>query len=116
MTTLAVGPDAATDSVIATLNRLHQADPTVLPSLIATRVTCNEAIANDPTIQVEEVSDDCDPPHIGHRVGFLGILNGVFGVDEDGWGPIAAWYNAAGDLVRFERTGAESSSDRTDNA
>lgn len=81
------------DEAIEVLNRIHAADPTVLPSLIETRVWCNDALADDPTVQVVEESDDCDPVHVGYRVGLLGVLNGIFGCDQEtGFGYIYAHY------------------------
>jgi hypothetical protein len=38
------------------------------------------------------------------RVGFLGVLNGLFGTRDDGWGEISAIFDKSEKLVRFERT------------
>lgn len=91
----------AVDEAIEVLNRIHQADPSVLPALIVHRVPCNRALADDPTVQVGAPPGEADGPF---EVGLLGIVNGLFGVDERSWGFIAAVYDDDHQLVRFERT------------
>lgn len=90
---------------VEVLNRIHTADPTVLPTLIDVRVHCNEDLANDPTVQVQLKRGPEKEPRI-FEVGFLGILNGIFGArPEDGTGWIAAYYdgdeNDLGNLTHF---------------
>ncbi len=79
------------------LNRVHRADPTVLPALIAHRVPCNLAVADDPTVQVHRVKDTDDE----WEVGVLGIINGLYGIQ----GPKAVGFIAAeyddGELTHF---------------
>jgi hypothetical protein len=75
---------------VTVLNRIHATDPTVLPRLIERRVACNRALAADPTVQVGNGTTD-------YEVGILGILNGVFGIGNDGLGHIAAHYD--GDIL-----------------
>ena len=97
MTDFTITPEDA----IAVLNRIHAADPTVLPRLIRYRVPCNETVAGDPTVHVG--LDQTDKTMM--TVGLLGILNGIFGADEaTGYGPILAYYDGVGDLDRFELT------------
>ena len=62
------------------LNEIHRLDSSVLPALIDYRVPCNDAVAEHPTVQV---SPD-------NKVGLLGIINGIFGTNKNGWGFIAA--------------------------
>lgn len=89
---------------IAVLNRIHKEDPAVLPALIQMRVPCNRALADDETVQVGVL---CTMDHDGHEssrefeVGFLGILNGIFGIKEDGYGYIQANFDDAGNLTHF---------------
>ena len=86
----------AIDTAIEVLNRVHTADPTVLPALINHRVPCNEAICEDVTVQVGK--------HDGEwQVGLLGILNGIFGIQETGIGYIGAHYNDDKVLTHFIR-------------
>jgi hypothetical protein len=92
------------DHAIAVLNEIHQADPTVLPALVAYRVPCNRALADHPTVQVGlrdgALKDDLDT---GYEVGLLGILNGIFGiVPSTSWGHIAVRYEG-GQFTGFVR-------------
>lgn len=74
------------ERALQVLNELVQADPVAAKALVETRVPCNGALLTHPTIQVVGNTSD------GFRVGMLGILNGIFGI-EDGWGPIAAVFD-----------------------
>jgi hypothetical protein len=104
---------------VRVLNRMLNADPEATSALFSHRVPCNKALTNDPTIQVHCETLFRDPaigfrgvdsqgnpsPDTTVRVrprkargsvikssptvGVLGIINGLFGVDKDGWGPIA---------------------------
>lgn len=85
------------DQVISFLNETLALDADAVSRLIEARVGCNGAVATHPTIQVVSQPD-------GTVVGILGILNGMFGVDEYGAGPIAAICEDDGRVVRFERT------------
>lgn len=86
------------DDAIAVLNRIHETDPTVLPKLIFYRVPCNEALSDDPTVQVgRSDKEDAD-----WEVGLLGIINGLFGIQEDGFGYIVAQFEE-GSILRFSR-------------
>lgn len=88
----------AIDQAIEVLNRIHQADSRVLPALIAHRVTCNNWVAADPTVQVGVVDLDGD---VMFEVGLLGIINGLFGVDENKYGYIAAFTDENGEITHF---------------
>jgi hypothetical protein len=61
--------------IVDLLNELHGLDPEFLQPLIETRVPCNEAVANHPTVTVD------DPGPGKFTVGLLGILEGVVGID-----------------------------------
>lgn len=88
--------ETMTDRAVEVLNRVHEADPTVLPALIAYRVPCNEVVADDPAVVVGvteaerllgrdvhaeargSTADTLDaPPRF--MVGLLGIVNGILG-------------------------------------
>lgn len=85
------------EHAVRVLNRIHAADPTVLPTLIAHRVECNSTLAADPTVQV-----GCDHAGGPYKVGLLGIINGIFGIREpDGSGYIGAEYDDERDLSHF---------------
>jgi hypothetical protein len=63
--------------MIETLNRIHKADPTVLPKLIDIRVPCNKEVADDPTVQVDAREGQTS-------IGVLGLLNGIAGDNKQG--------------------------------
>jgi len=75
---------------IKVLNRALESDPVAIQVLIDARVPCNDKLRMDPTVQVSKDS----------MVGLLGIINGLFGADFDGYGTIAAKYES-GKLVEF---------------
>jgi len=87
-------------TIVTFLNGLLGEDPRTIRHLIETRVECSKVLASHPTVQVAPVDDDT------FFVGMLGILNGMCGVDENNYGPIAAVYehydDNRSDLVRFE--------------
>lgn len=72
--------------VIELLNDATKRDPEAIARLINIRTLCNESLSNHPTIQV---SDE----HGRDAVGLLGIINGIFGIDDKGWGGIAALFD-----------------------
>lgn len=81
------------DSTIEFLNGLLAYDRQAVTDLLNARVTANQAMVDHPTVQAGESS-----------IGFLGVLNGLFGVNEVGWGKIQA--NLENGVVRdFTRTG-----------
>jgi hypothetical protein len=51
------------------------------------RIPCNEKLANDPTIQVAGTPHPCDH---NFEIGLLGIINGIVGEHQNGWGYICA--------------------------
>ena len=75
------------DETIEFLNGLIEIDSEAVGRLITARVPCNEAMADHPTVQVGDCRD-------GFEVGFLGVLNGLFGIDENGWGGITMIFEA----------------------
>ena len=99
------------DKAIDVLNRIHSADPSVLSNLIFSRVPCNEELANDPSVQVGVVPKKYELDDELWEVGLLGIINGIFGVDEDGYGYIAANFDPLtgylSDFSRLDKEGRE---------
>jgi len=86
------------DQAIAYLNELVALDAYAVSELLETRVACNAALAEHPTAQVMEWEGT-------YRIGLMGVLNGLFGVNEHDWGPITfSWQ--AGKVLRFMRTGS----------
>src|SRR5574338_1162649 len=93
---------ALADEIINRLNTLitHPDICEDINRLIEVRVTCSEATADHPTIQVRSGEKPA--------IGFLGLLNGIVGAVQEGklagHGFIAAEVGDDGKLVRFLRT------------
>jgi hypothetical protein len=84
------------EETVKVLNRINEADPSVMPALIKMRVPCNDAVRDDETVQVGSATEGD-----GYEVGFLGILNGIFGIDENHYGFIYAYMGVEGTVIRF---------------
>lgn len=85
------------DDALRILNEILALDPSIAHALVERRWGCNKALADHPTIQVSQ-------DQYGTHVGILGVLNGIFGADDEGWGPICAVVEDDGRISRFERT------------
>ncbi len=74
------------EETAAFLNDLLKVDPTTINALFNIRIYCNQGLAEHPTVQVgcqgEGKQKIC-------QVGFIGLLNGLLGIDERGWGHLA---------------------------
>jgi len=81
------------DEVINFFNELINIDKSAIAALIANRVPCNERLANHPTVQVGKQNE-------GYDVGMLGILNGLFGCDNDGFGGILFCFDDKNNLIK----------------
>lgn len=101
------------DDAVAFLNHLLELDPSAVAAIFKHRVRCNEALAAHPSVQVRagSLKGDADARTGAEKlaideydVSILGVLNGLFGVDERGWGFIAAQYEDDGTISRFVRT------------
>jgi len=91
------------DDVLEVLNRMLKKDREATNKLfLFGQVTCNGELQADPTIQVRAYErEGCAPPP---AVGILGVINGLFGVDEEGYGPIALVTDeACGGIMEFVR-------------
>jgi len=86
------------DETIGFLNKLISVDSEAVHDLVETRVPCNEEFANHPTVQVVSGQSGQEA-----QVGLLGILNGLFGIDNKGYGPISAIFDKDM-LVGFRKT------------
>lgn len=84
------------DIAIERLNSMLEVDRAAVTRLVEMRLPCTDMV-DHPTAQVYE--DDSGQCWIGH----LGLLNGIFGIDAKGWGPIAAVFDQ-GHLTHFTRT------------
>ena len=79
-------PLVSPKDAVAVLNRALAADKDAMRRLSDFRVMCNDELADDPTIQVrKEESGNCS-------VGLIGILNGIFGIQDNNYGYLAGSY------------------------
>jgi hypothetical protein len=86
--------------VIGILNSAIRADRKAIQTLIESRKPCNKKLANHPSIQV-----GYNKRSKKYRVGLLGMLNGLFGVDKNMFGGISAVFTTKlKKLIRFEIT------------
>ncbi len=92
------------DDAIKFLNEVLRLDPAVATAIVEHRFNCTEALADHPSVQV------MSRPFVPSQVGLLGLLNGLFGVDEHGWGYITAEFDDNNNLVQFRRTEHKASS------
>src|SRR6185503_13533022 len=102
------------DDAIAFLNLALGLDRKAITELVDHRVVCNLALGDHPTIQVGWWPKDGSPLGPGRaytddgttelRVGLLGLLNGLFGTNKDGWGFITAEVDDQGVISGFMRT------------
>lgn len=81
------------NEVIQFLNELLLIDSEAINKLLTIRVSCNKNLADHETVQVFKaplkVKPACaDEPKTIPVVGILGILNGMFGINSDKFGPI----------------------------
>ncbi|MFA7120750.1 MAG: hypothetical protein WC277_04680 [Bacilli bacterium] len=67
--------------VVDFLNDLVEVDGEAVEKLFECHVPCNKGLADHPTVQVAK-------QHGGWKVGMLGLLNGLVGKNEAGYGPI----------------------------
>jgi len=83
------------DEAVEYLNELIETDRPAMGALIANRVPCNQKMAEHPTVQVMA-------QHGGYHVGLIGIINGLFGINQYEWGPIV-WEFKDGSLLKVTK-------------
>ena len=82
------------------LNEMLACDYGATHDLLCFHTRCNNELLTHPTIQVIHAGADIP------TVGILGVLNGLFGVNDDNRGPISCvWENDY--IIRFEPTKTE---------
>ncbi len=69
---------ACLEFAVEVLNQALESDPKVINTIMTQRFDCNKALTEHPTIQTGE-----------RDLGVMGLINGLFGVDKDGYGFIA---------------------------
>lgn len=101
-----------THDVVKLLNEAIALDPQAIRTLTNNRVACNAALDDHRSIQCVSHGlkpNPAVPEGAEYGVGLLGILNGIFGLNEQGRGPIEGVYDmdpetGALTLVRFHST------------
>lgn len=83
------------DEAVEFFNSLLEIDKEAISKVFTSRVNCNKKMAEHITVQVFSFEDDI------YYVGPLGILNGLFGIDEEGFGGIIAIIYDNGDIKEF---------------
>lgn len=86
------------DLLIQYLNSLVALDAYAISKLIDYRVPVNKALTDHETVQILQKGTEENPEYC---VGLLGILNGLCGVDEDGWGYIVAVCDTDNNISKF---------------
>lgn len=86
--------------IIDRMNDALTYDREAVMNLVEKRVTCNEKMADHPSIQVVGKYMSNTKEYL-FQVGLLGILNGIAGVRTNGWGYIAAEYDDDGMIQEF---------------
>ena len=79
--------------VVDFLNELLKVDRLAINAIFNIRVHCNKEMAEHPTVQVGRNEEVC-------QVGIVGILNGLFGTYESGYGCISV-YIENGEIEEF---------------
>lgn len=94
--------NASVKQAIAVLNEALTADRAAVEAVMLYRVTCNAELAQHATVQV---GDESEGDGTLFSLGPMGLINGIFGVDEAGWGHIAAVLDPVSHrILRFEVT------------
>jgi len=92
------------EQAIEVLNEAFKLDARTIQWLINNRVPCNAELAGHPTIQVKAIQRrhiyGGEP--VRYEIGLLGIINGLFGVNENESGYIAAEFDDDGKLIGFK--------------
>jgi len=96
-------PKVDPEIVINFMNEVLEKDPDAIKGLIEHRISCNEDLLSHETVQVL-CDADAEGKPTNPTVGMLGILNGLIGKHETGWGFMAAEFDEDGNLHRFVRT------------
>lgn len=89
-------PNVNVDTVVNILNEMFRADPKAMQALVEYRVSCSDSLRDHNTAQVICNEDLSDP-----KIGLLGVLNGVVGIQSNGLGFLAGEFNENGDLIGF---------------
>ncbi len=81
------------------LNELLKLDYDCISRLVTTRIPCNEQVADHPTVATYQ-----DNRSQSSYLGLLGIINGLFGTNEAGSGPICFLVEDNDVISSFQKT------------
>ena len=86
------------DEAISQLNSMLEMDRDAMTRLVEMRIPTRHLLDHATVIVYK-------PEGQTPMVGLLGIINGLFGIREDGWGPICAVFGERGEgITEFKRT------------
>ena len=88
----------AVNRAIEVLNEAINSDQEAILSFFSHRVECNKKLADHKSVQVRQTGKQ----KFKYNIGVLGLINGLFGVNEIGSGHIAMVFDDNG-KVYFER-------------
>ena len=86
---MAKGKEDAITCAVRVLNEALNADRRAVEGIFGIAFPCNQELAKHPTVQVDGEDHIYGTPSIT----VLGLINGLFGVDDDDWGYIAKIVN-----------------------
>ncbi|MFQ5786660.1 MAG: hypothetical protein ACE5H1_01635 [Thermodesulfobacteriota bacterium] len=87
---------------VRVLNLALRNDPVAINRLfVNSSVRCNKELANQEAIQVYQEEDPEDPIY---SIKILGIINGIFGIRNDGFGEILMYIKPGGEIEKFVTT------------
>ena len=87
----------AVDYAIHVLNQAVALEPEGMSELLFHRVSIGRELADHPTIQCRNAGREPDT----YEVSALGLINGLFGADENDWGFIYAHIDESGSITHF---------------
>jgi len=83
--------DVSIEHVVEFLNEALKIDRIAISSLLTASVVCNRDMSDHWSVQAWEADENGD-----YHVRMIGVINGIFGVDEEGWGGISAIVDTVG--------------------
>ena len=83
--------------IVDFLNELLELDAEAVVRLLNLRVQCGEGLAKHPSVQVWGKGELTSLEGGSYGISVLGLLNGLAGVDVNGWGAVAAQCHLAKD-------------------
>lgn len=89
------------EHAVNVLNEAHKLDPVAIEKIVDSPAFCNKELTEHSTIQCGSMKQIYPNEKEVFTIGLTGLLNGIFGVDENGQGPIARKYTEHGEFAGF---------------